>query len=318
MRIARGEEASGQWSAAQAMAEGPVPKKKGDVVEGYRIMSEIGRGAASIIYLVQDNKTKQVWALKQVEKSNAKEQRFLDQAVNEYKIAQELNHMGIRAIPKLIKKGSLLNVRELYLVMELVDGQSLEIHPPKTFEEGVNIFKQTARALAHMHSRGYVHADMKPNNIVVSDDGQAKIIDLGQSCKIGTVKERIQGTPDYIAPEQVHRREITPKTDIYNLGATMYWTLTRRHIPTALAKGDSLVGSLDDNLIEKPQPAAELNPRINEKLNDLIMQCVAIDPANRPASMELVADRLELNLGMLLARADRDASGTDMPPPSEV
>lgn len=300
------------------MAEGPVPKKKGDVVEGYRIMSEIGRGAASIIYLVQDNKTKQVWALKQVEKSNAKEQRFLDQAVNEYKIAQELDHMGIRAIPKLIKKGSLLNVRELYLVMELVDGQSLEIHPPKTFEEGVNIFKQTARALAHMHARGYVHADMKPNNIVVSDDGQAKIIDLGQSCKIGTVKERIQGTPDYIAPEQVHRREITPKTDIYNLGATMYWTLTRRHIPTALAKGDSLVGSLDDNLIEKPQPARELNPRINEKLNDLIMQCVAIDPANRPASMDLVADRLELNLGMLLARADRDASGTDMPPPSEV
>jgi len=281
-------------------------------------MSEIGRGAASIIYLVQDNKTKQVWALKQVEKSNAKEQRFLDQAVNEYKIAQELDHMGIRAIPKLIKKGSLLNVRELYLVMELVDGQSLEIHPPKTFEEGVNIFKQTARALAHMHARGYVHADMKPNNIVVSDDGQAKIIDLGQSCKIGTVKERIQGTPDYIAPEQVHRREITPKTDIYNLGATMYWTLTRRHIPTALAKGDSLVGSLDDNLIEKPQPARELNPRINEKLNDLIMQCVAIDPANRPASMDLVADRLELNLGMLLARADRDASGTDMPPPSEV
>lgn len=300
------------------MAEGPVPKKKGDIVEGFRVMSEIGRGAASIIYLVQDTKTKQVWALKQVAKSNAKEQRFLDQAVNEYKIAQELNHIGIRAIPKLIKKGSLLNVRELYLVMELVDGQSLELHPPKTFEEGVNIFKQTARALAHMHAKGYVHADMKPNNIVVSDDGQAKVIDLGQSCKVGTIKERIQGTPDYIAPEQVHRREITSKTDIYNLGATMYWTLTRRHIPTALAKGDSLMGSLDDNLIERPQPASELNPRVNEQLNDLIMQCVEIDPNDRPMSMELVADRLELNLGMLLARADRDSSGTDMPPPSEV
>jgi serine/threonine-protein kinase len=300
------------------MAEGPVPKKKGDVIEGFRIMSEIGRGAASIIYLVQHDKTKQVWALKHVEKSNPKEQRFLDQAANEYKIAQELDHIGIRAIPRLIKKGSLLNVRELYLVMELVDGQSLEIHPPKTFEEGVNIFKQTARALAHMHARGWVHADMKPNNIVVSDDGQAKIIDLGQSCRVGTIKERIQGTPDYIAPEQVHRREITPKTDIYNLGATMYWTLTRQHIPTALAMGDSLVGSLDDNLIEKPKPASALNARINDKLNELIMQCVEIDPARRPASMDLVADRLELNLGMLLAKADRDASGTDMPPPSEV
>jgi serine/threonine-protein kinase len=212
----------------------------------------------------------------------------------------------------------MLSVRELYLVMELVDGQSLELHPPKTFEEGVYIFKQTARALAHMHARGYVHADMKPNNIVVSDEGEAKIIDLGQSCKVGTIKERIQGTPDYIAPEQVHRREITGQTDVYNLGATMYWTLTRTHIPTALAKGDSLVGSLDDNLIEKPKPAREINGRINEKLNDLIMQCVEVNPAKRPKSMDLVADRLELILGMLLARADRDASGTDMPPPSEL
>lgn len=281
-------------------------------------MSEIGRGAASVIYLVQDVKSKQIWALKHVEKNNAKEQRFLDQAVSEYKIAQEFDHPGIRSIPRLIKKGSMLSVRELYLVMELVDGQSLELHPPKTFEEGVYIFKQTARALAHMHARGYVHADMKPNNIVVSDEGEAKIIDLGQSCKVGTIKERIQGTPDYIAPEQVHRREITGQTDVYNLGATMYWTLTRAHIPTALAKGDSLVGSLDDNLIEKPKPARELNSRINEKLNDLIMQCVEVNPAKRPKTMDLVADRLELILGMLLAHADRDASGTDMPSPSEI
>lgn len=299
------------------MAEGPVPKQKGDLVEGFRVMTEIGRGAASIIYVVQDVKTKQVWALKHVQKSGPKDQRFLDQAEAEYRISQELNHPGVRAIPRLIKKGSLLSVRELYLVMELVDGQSLEVHPPRTFEEAVNIFKQTARGLSHMHQRGFVHADMKPNNIVISSEGEAKIIDLGQSCKIGTVKERIQGTPDYIAPEQVHRREITPKTDVYNLGATMYWTLTRQHIPTALAKGDSLVGSLDDNFIEKPKPASELNSRVHPKLNELIMQCVEVDPKKRPESMAWVADRLELMLGILLAAADRDASGTDMPPPTE-
>lgn len=303
---------------ASQMSDGPIPKQKGDVVEGYRVMAEIGRGAASIIYLAQDIKTKQVWALKHVQKSTPKDQRFLDQAEAEYRIAQELDHPGVRKIPRLIKKGSLLRVNELYLVMELIDGQSLEVHPPRTFEEAVNIFKQTARALAHMHERGYVHADMKPNNIVISSEGEAKIIDLGQSCKIGTIKERIQGTPDYIAPEQVHRREITPKTDIYNLGATMYWTLTRQHIPTALAKGDSLVGSLDDNLIEKPKPAIELNPRIHPKLDELIMQCVEVDPARRPESMIWVADRLELILGILLSLADRNASGTDMPPPTEA
>ncbi|KAA0212703.1 MAG: serine/threonine protein kinase [Leptolyngbya sp. PLA3] len=299
------------------MAEGPVPKQKGDLVEGYRIMAEIGRGAASIIYVVQDVKTKQVWALKHVQKSGPKDQRFLDQAEAEYRISQELSHPNIRAIPKIIKKGSLLSVRELYLVMELVDGQSLEVHPPRTFEEAVNIFKQTARALSHMHQRGFVHADMKPHNIVISSEGEVKLIDLGQSCKIGTIKERIQGTPDYIAPEQVHRREITPRTDVYNMGATMYWTLTRQHIPTALAKGDSLVGSIDDNFIEKPRPAFELNPRIHPKLNELIMQCVEVDPKKRPETMAWVADRLELILGILLAAADRDASGTDMPPPTE-
>jgi serine/threonine-protein kinase len=133
---------------------------------------------------------------------------------------------------------------------------------------------------------------MKPSNIVVNEKGDVKIIDLGQACPIGTVKERIQGTPDFIAPEQVHLREITPKTDIYNLGATMYWILTQRHIPTALPKGDSLVSSLDDRFIEKPTPIRELNVRIPEKLADLVMRCVEVDATKRPASMFEVGEVL--------------------------
>lgn len=265
-------------------------------------MKEIGRGAASIIYLVQDPKSKQIWAMKHVEKNDPKDQRFLDQAEMEYKIANQFDHPSIRKIDKIIKrKVNLVNVKDLYLVMEFVDGISEEKQPPRTFEKAVDIFHQVAEALAHMHDRGYVHADMKPNNIMVMD-GVAKIIDLGQSCKIGTVKERIQGTPDYIAPEQVHRRAITPKTDTYNLGATMYWTLTRKAIPTALAQGDSLVGSLDDHMIEKPTPANELNPRIHPRLNELIMQCVEVDPEKRPDSMHNVAEKLNFILGILRAK----------------
>ena len=160
-------------------------------------------------------------------------------------------------------------------------------------------------ALAHMHSRGFVHADMKPHNIVLRDDGSVKIIDLGQSCAVGTVKPRIQGTPDYIAPEQVHLRPITPKTDIYNLGATMYWTLTGAHIPTALPKHDSLVGSLDDHLIEKPKPIRELRPDLPEMLADVIMHSVEVESDRRPASMDAVADRLELIAGKLRAAGQR-------------
>lgn len=300
---------------ARIRAEGagmiePVEKKKvGDTIEGYRVLKEVGQGAASIIYLVQDPKTKHIWALKHVEKKDPKDQRFLDQAEAEYKIASELNHPSIRKIDRLIKKkANLISTKELFLVMEYVDGISEERQPPRTFTKAVDIFHQVASALAHMHDHGYVHADMKPNNIMVAGE-VAKIIDLGQSCKIGTVKERIQGTPDYIAPEQVHRRAITPKTDIYNLGATMYWTFTRRHIPTALAKSDALVGSLEDHLIEKPKPVNELNPRVHPRLAELIMQCVEIDPDKRPESMAVVADRLNLILGILRARAAENPNG---------
>lgn len=283
--------------------------KKGDVVDGYRIEEEIGRGAASVIYFVRHPKTKQIAALKQVEKQSDKDQRFLDQAEQEAKVAQAVDHPGIRKVRKVIKKGSFLAVKELYLVMEFVDGISLEKHPPATFESAVSIFEQTAQALAAMHAAGYIHADMKPNNIVVSEDGKVKVIDLGQSCTSGTIKPRIQGTPDYIAPEQVHRRPITPQTDVYNFGATMYWVLTRQHVPTALAKGDSLVGSLDDNLIAKPKRTVELNSRVPRKLDELVMHCVEVDPAKRPRSMQEVADKLNLILGMIRAKSESTRAG---------
>ncbi|GEM_PF-84331 len=285
-------------------------RKPGDVIEGYRVMAELGRGAASVIFLVQDPKTKQIWALKHVIKNNDKEQRFLDQAEQEYRVASKLNTPSVRKIDRVIrKKESLLgSVSELYLVMEHVDGSSAERHPPQTFEDLALVCEQVAQGLHSMHQQGFVHADMKPNNIIVDDRLTAKIIDLGQSCKIGTVKERIQGTPDYIAPEQVHRRAITPKTDVYNLGATMYWMLTKHFVPTALAKGDSLMGSLDDALIPKPKRPTEVNTRVPELLDQLVMDCVEIDPDERP-HMELVFNRLNLIRGKLQAEQILRKSG---------
>jgi len=286
--------------------------KPGEVIEGFRVMAELGRGAASIIYLVQDVKTKHVWALKHVAKENAKDQRFLDQAESEYEVASKLDNPYLRKIVKLIKKKQgLLTVSDLWLVMEVVDGASLEREPPNTFESAAGIFEQVARGLAYMHSQGFVHADMKPNNVIVNDEGKCKIIDLGQSCKIGTVKERIQGTPDYIAPEQVHRRAITEKTDIYNLGATMYWVLTRHFVPTALtaAKSDSLVSSKDDRLLEKPKRPQEHNSRIPDMFDKLVMECVEIDPSKRPRTMFDVADRLNFIYAKLLAEQELRKSG---------
>jgi hypothetical protein len=91
----------------------------------------------------------------------------------------------------------------------------------------------------------------------------------------------------------------------------MYWALTAGKIPTALAKGDSLVSRIDDALIPKPKPAIELNSRIPPKLNELIMQCVEVDPSDRPANMSFVIDRLQLVRGMV--RAKNEGSGAGQP-----
>ena len=81
--------------------------------------------------------------------------------------------------------------------------------------EVVRIFQAVASAMGHMHSMGFIHADMKPNNIIVgSKNGAVKVIDFGQSCSIGTRKARIQGTPDFIAPEQVKLRPLDARTDV--------------------------------------------------------------------------------------------------------
>lgn len=285
--------------------------KPGEMIDCYRVMAELGRGAASIIYLVNDTNTKRIHALKHVVKTTEKDDRFLEQTQAEYDIGSKLDHPVIRKMDRLIKKRTgLLAVTEMFLLMELVDGESLDKKPPRTFDVAADIFEQVAKGLAHMHNRGFVHADMKPNNVVVSAGGVVKVIDLGQSCAVNTVKKRIQGTPDYIAPEQVHRRPITHKTDIYNLGATMYWSLTKHFVPTALAKGDSLVGSLDDTMIKPPKRPIEINRRVPELFDKLIMDCVQIEPAARPDSMGDVAERLNLIRGKLLAEAELRKSGS--------
>lgn len=292
------------------MTESMVHFKANDEVEGLRVMTELGQGAASVVYLAQDLKSKQIWALKHVHRGSSKDDRFLQQALYEAKVAGKLDHPNIRKIVRVGKRARMfIHTTDVFLVMEMLDGTSMERKLPKTFDDAVTIFLQTADALRHMHSRGYVHADMKPNNIMVVSSGggpMAKIIDLGQSCEIGTVKERIQGTPDYIAPEQVHRRAITERTDVYNLGATMYFTLTGKTVPNALStKPDSLMNRLDDKLIPKAPPAIQLNPRIPPKLNELIMHCVEVQPEDRPAYMTFVRERLELILGQIRYRNEQ-------------
>lgn len=283
------------------------------MIAGYRVLAKIGLGAASELFAVQDSRTKQVWALKHVIRGSAKDDRYLEQVLNEYGVGSRLDHPNVRAVVKLIKHRRLFRMHAVSLLMELVDATPLDQRVPRTDVQAVRIFKQVAAGLAHMHKRGFVHADIKPGNILVSEHDDVKIIDLGQGCVTGTVKRRIQGTPGYMAPEQAHRQTITEKTDIYNFGATMYWVLTREVIPTAMPPKDEansslFTGALDTEQVVMPVPPAERNPRIHPLLSKQIMDCVQVDPANRPESMEFVLNRLELVYDLL-------ANPAKKPPP---
>ncbi|MDZ4755581.1 MAG: serine/threonine-protein kinase [Phycisphaerae bacterium] len=264
---------------------------------GYKILARIGQGAASEIHLVQDMKTRQVWAMKHVVRRTEKDDRFIQQVEDEFAIGKRLNHPNLRATVDLFRKKKLFKTIEVGLLLEYVDAGSIDQRMPKNQLEATRIFAQVARGLAHMHERGFVHADMKPTNVMIAE-GIVKIIDLGQACPIGTVKKRIQGTPGYMAPEQAHRAAITPATDVYNFGATMYWVLMGEVIPTAMPPKEEqsglYKGAIDEKRIPLPAAPHERNPGIHHLLSKQVMECIQLDVYARPQSMERVATRLEL------------------------
>jgi len=286
-------------------------------IAGYRVLARIGQGAASELYAVQHPKTKQVWALKHVVKEEDKDHRFIEQVQTEYLVGSKLDHENMRSVYRLIKHRKKFKLCAVTLIMELVDAATLDQRLPKSHAEAVRIFHQVAQGLAHMHDVGFVHADIKPNNILVDERGHVKIVDLGQGCAIGTVKKRIQGTPGYMAPEQAHRQAITQKTDIYNLGAMMYWVLVGEVIPTALPPKDETeslyTGALEAEDVKPPVPPHEKDPSIHPLLSKQILDCVRVHPDDRPESMAVVANRLEL-IGELLENPSKPPrKGTKAP-----
>jgi eukaryotic-like serine/threonine-protein kinase len=271
----------------------PLPE-----IADFEIISCLGYGARSTIYAVSEKKTGQVYALKRVVRKSADDDRFIEQAEQEFAIASQFDHPALRKSIRMIRRRKMLKTAELYLLMELFDGQSLDVQRPEKLSSLIKIFLQVAQGLSAMHRLGYVHADIKPNNILVNDKFVTKIIDFGQSCSIGTVKSRIQGTPDYIAPEQVGRGPLTPATDVFNFGATMYWCCTDHHIPTLIPKkkDKSSVPTAPVNENREPKAPHELNPQIPMPLSRVIMDCVQNRPSHRPQDFTAVIPRLELAL----------------------
>jgi serine/threonine protein kinase len=280
-------------------------------VGGFTIVRRIGNGARSTIYLATDEEDGTVVALKRLIFEKPEDHRVFEQTENEYRVAQRIDHPYVRKCYKLQKVRSMFRIREMLLSMEHFEGKTLEETTTLSLGDVLLVFRMVATGLSALHQQGYVHCDIKPNNILINKAGTIKIIDLGQSCPIGTIKSRIQGTPDYIAPEQVRRKTLGPKTDIFNLGATMYWALTGKNVPTLIPKKNGL-------LAERAKCFAphELKRQLPIGVSKLVMDCIKEDPAERPASMAEVISRLDLMIHSIFGskiRANRNASNNHRP-----
>jgi serine/threonine-protein kinase len=271
---------------------------------GYEFVSRVGRGAGATISLALETATRREVAIKHVMRRGPDDDRFIVQAENEFEVAHRLEHAYLRRCFDLVRVRRWLKTLHLFLIMEYVDGVRLEDRRPTEIGEILGVFRRIALGLQALHAVGYAHADIKPNNVLLTPGGGLKIIDFGQSCPLGHVKSRVQGTPDYIAPEQVLRKPIDQRTDVFNLGATMYWTLTGKYFVTMIQNAPAGAKRIEIESRRANAPPHELNPNVPVSLSRLALDCCEPNPDRRPRDMAQFLSRLEVIEHVLQRRPD--------------
>lgn len=258
----------------------------------YQVLGTLGKGAHSTILHVRRAAESREYALKVVPIDGPDDKKFLDQATHEFRVAQMLAHPNLIKIYCLeLKRNLFFQVKKAEVLIEYVNGRTLDA-TPVPLDQLVPVFAQVAAGLAHMHRRNVYHADLKPNNILFGKRGEVKIIDFGLAWIKGEPKDRVQGTPEYMAPETAKNKVINERTDIYNLGATMYRVTTMKLPPSLLPGADSLrIGSKAFNAMLTP--VTELNKAAPPALADLIHRCLSYDPERRPHRVGEVLDELK-------------------------
>ncbi len=304
------------------------------LLDQYKVVDYLGQGARSNILLVTSERDGKKYALKRVFKRTSHDQRFIEQTEIEYEVSGYVQHPVLRKSYTLKRIRRWLKVVEVQLLMEYFPGRNLEeFVTTATLPQLVAIFMRVADGLLSLHQSGWVHADIKPNNILVNPDNQeVRIIDFGQSLPNGAIKKRIQGTPDYIAPEQVRRLPLDQRTDVYNLGATMYYMLTGKPYPTLLPGASMRPGQRLDTSHRTnagAKPPHEVNDQVPIVLSRLVVDCCQDRLQDRPGDMKQVLMRLDMTRKVLTENAgkwrpkkpdptrkpDFDATGSSAWPP---
>jgi len=260
-------------------------RKKYKALDQFEVLGELGHGAASRILHIRDPASYQHFAMKVVIGRSADEQKYLDQAKHEFEVAQKFDHPSLVKVYDIRVIRKWFREREVRTLLEYVNGATLEQMKEPGLPLLVIVFPEVAGAVAYMHSCDVFHADLKPNNIMVSRSGQVKVIDFGLAWTRGELKGRVQGTMGYLAPEQMSHRVVNEATDIFNFGATMYRMFTGRLASAGIADGGAVVMAGKTVIT----PVRELKPDVPEALSDLVDLCCANKPLRRPASMVEVA-----------------------------
>lgn len=261
----------------------------------FSVVAHLGEGAHSTIMHIRRNSDGRQFALKIVKIEDDEAIKFLEQAEHEFNVAQKLDHPNLIKIYALekIKSFGIFGgkVKEVRQLIEFVNGKTLDNFKIIPIGILLQIFRDVAAGLVMMHRRNIYHGDLKPNNIMLSKSGNVKIIDYGLAWIKGQDKQRIQGTPEYMAPEQV-KKVVNEKTDIFNFGATMYRLLTWHYIPQAIAPGQNSMPLDEETWRRNFKPVLERNPKCPKSLAKLVEHCLAFRPAYRPETMSEVHDEL--------------------------
>lgn len=266
-------------------------------IRGYQLLDRIGAGAESLIFRAKELSTGLIVAIKHVSVETRENRKYLRHVRNEYGILRKLaKHPdglpdGVVEAYRLIRRGFLQQRKQYTLVMKYVDGVDLRREHRYPMGQMIEMMRQVSSILSAIHARGIIHGDLKPENMIVNPAGHVTLVDFGFSCPAGSQPMSIRGTRDYMAPEQVDMGPLTEKTDIYNLGATMYFLFGGRHAPALIPQPGDNSHFIGTREWEAPS-LRESVPGIPAELDEIVLRCLRQRTFERPSCVEEVRETL--------------------------
>jgi len=259
--------------------------------ERYEIIEELGKGGMGRVYRVLDKKINEEVALKLIRPEIA-DSNTIERFGNELKMARKISHKNVCRMYHLSEESG-----THYITMEYVPGETLKgmIRMTKQLSVGtaVSIAKQICDGLNEAHRLGVVHRDLKPQNIMIDKQGNARIMDFGIARSLeseGTTRPGVMiGTPEYVSPEQTEFREVDQRSDIYSLGIILFEMLTGR-VPF---EGETPISVAMKHRSEKPPDPAKFNPQISGDLSQIILICLEKDREKRYQSIDKLLAELK-------------------------